>query len=53
MSTHKAERRRPELLSLVYQHPEVAELKVASPTLSRLGKMFTLQWASIVHAGLE
>ena len=34
-----------------YQHPEVAELKVASPTLH--GKMLTLQWASFNHAELE
>ena len=36
-----------------YQYPEVTELKVASPTLSRLGKVLTLQWTAFNHAGLE
>ena len=38
---------------LGYQHPEVAELKVASPTLSRLGKMLTLQWTAFNNPELK
>ena len=34
----------------MYQHPEVAELKVSSPTLSRIGKMLTLQWRAFNNA---
>ena len=52
MSIHKAERRKPES-DMGYQHPEVTELNVSSPTLSRLGKMVTLQWTAFNIAELE
>ena len=35
------------------QHPEVAERTMANSTLSRLGKMLTLQWTAPNHAELE
>ena len=41
------------IVVLGYHHPEVAELKMTSPTLSRLGIMLTLHWASFNHAQLE
>ena len=41
------------IVILEYQHQEVAELKVSSPTLSGLGKMFTLQWTAFNHAELD
>ena len=41
------------IVFLGYQHPQVAELNVASPTLSRLGRMLTLQWAAFILAELE
>ena len=41
------------IVILEYQHPEVADLKVSSPTLSRLGKVLTLQWTAFNHAELE
>ena len=44
---------RARIVVLGFQHPEVTELQVASPTLSRLGRILTLQWASFNHAELE
>ena len=41
------------IVVLGHQHPEVTLLKVASPTLSRLGKMLTPQWTAFNHAELE
>ena len=49
----KGRKAKARIVVLEYQHPEVAELKVASLTLSRLGKMLMLQWASINHAELD
>ena len=49
----KGRKAKARVVVLGYQHPEVAELKVASPTLSRHGKMPALQWASFNHAELE
>ena len=36
-----------------YQHPEVTDLKKSWPTLSRLRKMLTLQWAALNRPELE
>ena len=36
-----------------YQHPEVTDVKVSSPTLSRLGKILTHQWTTFNHAEME
>ena len=38
---------------LGHQHPQVAERTVANSTLSRLGRMLTLQWTAPNHAELE
>ena len=39
------------IVVLGYQHPKVAELKVASPTLLRLVKMLTVQCAMNIILG--
>ena len=42
-----------QIVVLGYQHPEVAVLKVASPTLSRLGKIAELECADAKCAFLQ
>ena len=54
MNEHpKGRKARARIVILNCQHPEVTDIKVSSPTLSRLGKMLTLHWTAFSHAELE
>ncbi len=41
------------IVLLGYRHPELSELTVSSPKLSRLERMLTLQWCAVRKAHLE
>eukprot|EP00969_Alexandrium_andersonii_P210760 9308966-Alexandrium_andersonii.AAC.1 len=48
----RGRRAKARIVILGFQHPELEKLKVASPTLSRAGRMLTFQWAALHRAEL-